>query len=619
MSDSTNYEIKDIKIINVVDTYAKNSYLNNLKVFRKKVSTAEQVKEICLAWVDALQVDVSNNGDARQLVADLENLANEIKEDTTYSDISDYFQSAAEDVKKYMIQHEYSIGTMELVNQTGLMLKDPEPDKEAENRETIDAYSHAFASAYSDYLERLVGNAKYEFFPITKEGKKPEERLEHCVQSASTFLNGTYLQGDLLKQFPMPTLDDVLVVEKKDAYIARVEEYLKNNVKKDDLGKVHLSIETIRKETGKLLQSSKLEKPFQEAMKVIRSEAYTWEERRVFLKKLHKRLSSIEGVGEKIEKIDAYLDTTEHASEWLNKVAQSVGKQELKHDTVVAIGEVLHDSCTVTDWAVTDELEKDQGLLAHCSTEIRNLKQAVRGADPLLMKSSVDYKFYKETVMETEELINRYQKDLDRKGTLEWDQVLDLIEAANMTERRATHYAEYKMEALNGKAPNHTELKRLQAAELGHACADNIRRAVITHTLQNAKKKSQLDLLENVNELMLGGVVRHPHHLAELLYLENVRQMYGKKPGGFNMQEALSYDNIQEGARKIEQDPAFKKVARNMDLDPESAEAQRRYYHSYMNYKQAERARQQQPRQRQQNNNQLPRQGGPQVQGPGPN
>jgi hypothetical protein len=351
-------------------------------------------------------------------------------------------------------------------------------------------------------------------------------------------------------------------------------------------------------------------------MKVIRSEAYTWEERRVFLKRLHKRLSSIEGLGEKIEKIDAYLDTTEHASEWLNKVAQSVGKQELKHDTVVAIGEVLHNSCTVTDWAVTNELEKHQGLLAHCSTEIRNLKQAVRGADPLLMKSSQEYKDYKATVMETEELFNQYQKDLDRSGELELDQAFELIGAANMVEQRATHYAEYKMGALNGKAPNHTELKRLQAAELGHVFADNIRRAVITHTLQNAKKKSQLDLLENVNELMLGGVVRHPHHLAELLYLENVRQMYGKKPGGFNMQEALSYDNIQEGARKIEQDPAFKKVARNMELDPESAGAQRRYYQSYMNYKQAERARQQQPRQ--QNNNQLPKQGGPQVQGPVP-
>jgi hypothetical protein len=292
-----------------------------------------------------------------------------------------------------------------------------------------------------------------------------------------------------------------------------------------------------------------------------------------------------------------------------------VGKQELKHDTVVAIGEVLHNSCSDTDWAVTNELEKHQGLLAHCSTEIRNLKQAVRGADPLLMKSSQEYKNYKETVMETEELFNQYQKDLNRNGELEFDQAFELLGAANMVEERATHYAEYKMDALNGKAPNHTELKRLQAAELGHAFADNIRRAVITHTLQNAKDKRPSELLENVNELMLANVVRHPHHLAELLYLENVRQMYGKKRGEFNMQEALSYDNIQEGARKIEQDPAFKKVARNMELDPESAGAQRRYYQSYMNYKQAERARQQQARQ--QNNNQLPRQGGPQVSGPG--
>jgi hypothetical protein len=417
----------------------------------------------------------------------------------------------------------------------------------------------------------------------------------------------------------MPTLDDALVVDKKKAYIARVEEYLKNNVKNEDLGKVNFSIEAIRKETGKLLQGSKLEKPFQEAMKVIRSEAYTWEERRVFLKKLHKRLSGIEGVGEKIEKIDAYLDTTEHASEWLNKVAQSVGKQELKHDAVVAIGEVLHDSCTVIDWAVTNELDKDQGLLTHCSAEIRNLKQAVRGADPLLMKSSQEYKNYKETVREAEEEFNQYQKDLDRKGELEFDQVFELMGTANMMEQRATYYAEYKMNALNGKAPNHTELKRLQAAELGHAFADNIRRAVITHTLQNAKDKSPDELLNNVNDLMLGNVVRHPHHLAELLYLENVRQMYGKKRGGFNMQEALSYDNIQEGARKIEQDPVFKKVSRNMGLNPSAQDAQRTFYNNYMNYKQVERARQQQAQQRQQNNNNpIPKHEGPQVQGPAP-
>jgi type II secretory pathway component PulJ len=115
---------------------------------------------------------------------------------------------------------------------------------------------------------------------------------------------------------------------------------------------------------------------------------------------------------------------------------------------------------------------------------------------------------------------------------------------------------------------------------------------------------------------MQGESVRNTHHLAQLLYLQNVRSLYQKNPEGFKMQEALSYDSIQANAWKLEKNPAFKKAINHFDMSLPSAQAQSQVYTNYVNYKIAENRQPQENAQHQQENAQR-QQVEPQVQGPG--
>lgn len=260
-------------------------------------------------------------------------------------------------------------------------------------------------------------------------------------------------------------------------------------------------------------------------------------------------------------------------------------------------------------------------LINDLSDNMASLKQTVNNADPTLLISSSQFKAYKKSVSEANSLAQQFEAKRYEGGKIQYNEVKALLKAADKMETCAADYAEYKVDALGGKKPNQTEMRRLQAAERGGAEAYRIRKSVREFTIETVAKQGDGKILEAVERQVQDTATVGKHELAEMLYLQNVRKIYEDNPQKITMKDALSYDTMQDAVAQLERSPAFKKAVENIPEGLTGEQAQNAVYAEYM--KQGAAAQQQAPAQqaeelaaqRQAQQLQQPQQ--PQMAGPG--
>lgn len=237
----------------------------------------------------------------------------------------------------------------------------------------------------------------------------------------------------------------------------------------------------------------------------------------------------------------------------------------------------------------------------------------VKDADPMLMKSSDEFKAYKKEVLGAEKQVAQFKKDWKSGKPVSEEQLREMLFSATRIERSGQIYTNYKLDALGDKAPNATELKRLKAAAAGSSYAEDIRRAVHEYTMENAKKMDTDTLLNTI-----GNRATFCGSMSEVVYFNLINSQYKKDKNAEKLMEALSFDNIQKGKKQIEADPAFQKAANSFSNETFSYERQQQIYDKYMKVKEGMQQQQEQVeanaqklQQQAQKQNQQPQMGGP--------
>jgi hypothetical protein len=186
---------------------------------------------------------------------------------------------------------------------------------------------------------------------------------------------------------------------------------------------------------------------------------------------------------------------------------------------------------------------------------LSDLAQTVSDADPLLMKSSSEFKAYKNAVQENQKQMASFRRSWDKGEAVSEKQIQQMLKSANRMDEKASEYTSYKLNALKSREPNATELKRLNAAAAGSAYADDIRRSVHAYTMEQSANLSNEELLDT---FMLRAEASGS--MSEYVYLKSLQQNADKTP---NLREALSYESMQRGKQLIEADPVFQKALEN--------------------------------------------------------
>ena len=217
---------------------------------------------------------------------------------------------------------------------------------------------------------------------------------------------------------------------------------------------------------------------------------------------------------------------------------------------------------------------------------LSDLVQTVSDADPLLMKSSSEFKAYKNAVQETQKQMASFRHSWDKGEAVSEKQIQQMLKSANRMDEKASEYTSYKLNALESRDPNATELKRLNAAAAGSAYADDIRRSVHAYTMEQSANLSNEELLDT---FLLRAEASES--MSEYVYLKSLQQNADKTP---NLREALSYESMQKGKQLIEADPVFQKALENSKNRLFVEDQGQNIYGEYINGKLSEKKQKQQ-------------------------
>ncbi len=220
----------------------------------------------------------------------------------------------------------------------------------------------------------------------------------------------------------------------------------------------------------------------------------------------------------------------------------------------------------------------DIPLVANSFSQMEETKKAVLDADPRLMKSSPEYKAMRAATEALQKKTAELMKYRKTEGKLSDEQIMDLLSMAEEADKSAHEYTKYKINDLGNKAPNKIEMRRINAAELVSATADDIKKYIRDLTLNNTRLKGPKAALDAVEKQVCRRQTPTAEDLASMVYLETVRNDMEKNPDTFSVGKALSHKKMQNCVNSILKNEDFKKIIKDMPKDLKGAEAKNYVY-----------------------------------------
>ncbi len=272
--------------------------------------------------------------------------------------------------------------------------------------------------------------------------------------------------------------------------------------------------------------------------------------------------------------------------DWDEKTAKKVGAAI---DIIKIVnperGKELMDEMDVKKTDFGYEAIGPDGMFNRIDVFAESLLKSINDADPMLMRSSRQFKDLKASV---EDLLSfeRYTHEQYRDAQVGVDEFIGkLTNMRKYTQQMASKYLDYKTNALGGKTPNAIETKRINVSKLTDATADAIGETIRTYNLESTKDKTPEDMIAAVEkEVHTPDAPDRKQQLAEILYLQMIRKNWENKPE-LDVRGLLDYKTMKNQVENIIKDPAFEKAIDRIKDDLLGKNASDLMYGSYMQHK----------------------------------
>ena len=207
-----------------------------------------------------------------------------------------------------------------------------------------------------------------------------------------------------------------------------------------------------------------------------------------------------------------------------------------------------------------DELAKELSKKA-VKADTRRAFEALEAADPAYIISSRQFKDMYRSMWHIGQ-IGQQLHVFDQENTYGSfaNNVGFALFEADEAEEKAAAYTTYKRKSLGKKKPNSLETKRLNAAEKSKTAAVDLQKYVWNRILDSVKDKTPEEKFEAIEEFAQEGDKVSKKKLARLMYFKVVRSGIEAKKIG-DIEQAISFDVMNEKVSEIMADPVFQKAA----------------------------------------------------------
>ncbi|MBO4863290.1 MAG: hypothetical protein J5517_02890 [Eubacterium sp.] len=210
------------------------------------------------------------------------------------------------------------------------------------------------------------------------------------------------------------------------------------------------------------------------------------------------------------------------------------------------------------------EIGGDVPLIQKSSSQMEEAKKAILDADPKLMKSSPEYKDLRSITEKLQKRTSQLMDSREKKGKLTEEEITELLTLAEDAGSAADVYTKYKIDALGNKAPNKIEKKRINAAALVSAVADDIQRYVREYTLEKALQEGPDAAFNAIEKQICRRENPTIQDLGAMAYIRLARHQNYTDPGKYPAKNLLDHKEMRDKVASILKDKNFKKVVKEM-------------------------------------------------------
>jgi len=600
---ATKYE--DLTNITAVISRSLNnaSENNNVQDLKNKIDdfskrTLREANEFSTAKANAVLEARSNEG------------ANDVAMNAdSFEKAKSEYNSLINQVKTFMRENPSNPAVSQIISRTnGLLLsKAQKPLRDYEGKSEYKAAEgpardnrEKILDGLSKYIDSVNETSENEF--VVKNDKSPDESTKDRL-----FVVAHNIKKELVKyginieelgdknKIPNNLKDPAV---KKD-YLKSMDEYLLKIPEKNEalFSFIMKTMNTFNK-TGNTIKVSELH--LQDVKKVIQNKTDSWEHKQKYLKTVQAVIDSCTSTPVNVKDVDTFLGSEEDALKWLKMLGKGIYVR-INEGKVKSIDDMLKLSNSLSkigEKQVNQFLEQnkqnEQKNNEKEKKELRNQEKdlvneiiekgaetykIIKDADPALMISSRQYKnmvsasdnFTKgvRLIRDSNELEDLSEEDIQR--------IIDLATEVNITSQE---YTAYKVNALGTKTPNRTELSRLKAAANASGMAVSVLKDIHNITVEKTILDGPDKAIKAIEHRTFHGPVTE-RKLAEMLYLEIVKNDYKKTSDAAKVKTELDYNKMNAGINKIMVSPEFRRASNNI-IDVQGAEAQKRIYTAYM-------------------------------------
>lgn len=210
------------------------------------------------------------------------------------------------------------------------------------------------------------------------------------------------------------------------------------------------------------------------------------------------------------------------------------------------------------------EIGGDVPLIRKSSSQMEEAKRAIKEADPSLMKSSPEYKELRSITEKLQKRTSELMNTRENKRKLTEDEITELLTLAENAGNSADVYMKYKFDDLGKKLPNKIEKKRINAASLVSAVADDIQKYVRQYTLEKALQEGPDAAFNAVEKQICRRETPTLRDLASMAYIRLARHQNYTDPEKFPVKKLLDFKAMQYQVDHILHDENFNKVVEEM-------------------------------------------------------
>ncbi|MCR5105248.1 MAG: hypothetical protein K6B68_12500 [Eubacterium sp.] len=210
------------------------------------------------------------------------------------------------------------------------------------------------------------------------------------------------------------------------------------------------------------------------------------------------------------------------------------------------------------------EIGGDVPLIRKSSSQMEEAKRVIKEADPSLMKSSPEYKELRSITEKLQKKTSELMNTREKKRKLTEDEITELLTLAENAGKSADVYMKYKLDDLGNKLPNKIEKKRINAASLVSAVADDIQKYVREYTLEKALQEGPDAAFNAVEKQICRSETPTLRDLASMAYIRLARHQNNTDPEKFPVKKLLDFKAMQYQVDHILHDENFNKVVEEM-------------------------------------------------------